>query len=338
MTEKVKQMAPLIWEEIEKAQNILLHCHPSPDSDSIGGALALYHILKKINKNPTIISGDNPTPLFLQHLPGANQIIQKSFFEIDVSEFDLFLILDSSSKNQVSKKGEVVFPESLKTVVIDHHTNFGYANINLIDTSYPATCQIIYELVKEWNLEIPAQVAACLYVGLYGDSGGFKYPPTNWSTLLAASETAKIFPDFSSLIFKIENSVDPDQIKFMGITLNHIEHYFGSKVAIAVASFEELQQHNINSQNIIKGDIANTLKSVIGWDIGVCCTQVSPEQVEYNFRTRDSEKFDVGEIARRMGGGGHRAAAGAPVKKPLKEAQQVLLNVIKELYPGLGNP
>ncbi len=338
MTEKVKQMAPIIWEEIKKANNILLHCHPSSDGDSVGSALGLMHVLKNVGKKVTVISGDDPTPQYLGSLPGIKEIVQKNYLETDVKSFDLFLILDSSNKNQISKKGDVVFPESMRTVVIDHHTNFGYGNIDLIDDSYPAVAQMIYELVKLWDLEITKEAAACLFAGIYGDTGGFKYAPTTYETLLAGSELAKIYPEFPKMIFEMENSVSPDQIKFLGVVLGSVEHYFNDKVALGVATMEQIKKNKINPKSVIKGDVANMLKSVTGWDIGICCVEAGENHTEFNFRGRDGEKYDLGEIARRLGGGGHRAAAGAPVKKSLAEAKELLLKTIQEVYPELGQP
>ncbi len=338
MTDKVRQMAPIIWEEIQKANNILLHCHPSSDSDSVGSSLGLAHILKKLGKKVTIISGDDPTPQYLSSLPGINEIIQKNYFEIDSKKIDLFLILDSSNKNQISKKGDITFPDSMRTVVIDHHTNFGYGDIDLIDDSYPAVCQMVYDLIKLWNLEITKEAAACLFAGIYGDTGGFKYAPANYETLLAGSELAKLYPEFPKMIFEMENSVSPDQIKFLGVVLGSIEHYFNNRVALGVATMEQLNSNKINPKSVIKGDVANMLKSVTGWDIGICCVEASENHIEFNFRGRNPDKYDLGEIARRLGGGGHRAAAGAPVKKTLSEAKELLLKTIQKVYPELGQP
>lgn len=40
MSDKVKQLAPVIWSEIQKANKILLCCHRSPDGDSVGGGVS----------------------------------------------------------------------------------------------------------------------------------------------------------------------------------------------------------------------------------------------------------------------------------------------------------
>ena len=36
--------------EIKKSNNIVLLCHKNPDGDAIGSVIAMYHILKKMNK------------------------------------------------------------------------------------------------------------------------------------------------------------------------------------------------------------------------------------------------------------------------------------------------
>lgn len=339
MTDKVKQMAPIIWAEIEKAQHILMHAHPSPDGDSYGSILGMKFILEKVGKQVTIISGDSPKPIFLSKLPGSDGILENNYFEIDPSKFDLFLIFDSSSKNQISKKGDIVFPKNMKTVVVDHHpSNTGFGDIDLIETSYPATSQIIYDLVSKWNLKITPDAAVCLFIGIFTDTGGFKYKMTTSNTLKAAARLSEINPNFSEVIFQIDNSNTREVVDLMGIMLSSVETYFNNRVAIAIARKEGLDKKKINLKNVFRGDIANLLKSVIGWDIGITLIEVGDSQVEVNFRTRDSEKFDLSKIGSKLGGGGLKAAAGAPILKSYSEAKKMLLNTLKEVYPELGQP
>jgi phosphoesterase RecJ-like protein len=58
------------WQEILKHQNFLLHLHVGPDGDSVGSSLAMYHTLKDLNKNVTLISGDSSFPQNLKCYPG----------------------------------------------------------------------------------------------------------------------------------------------------------------------------------------------------------------------------------------------------------------------------
>jgi len=338
MTDNVKLAAPKIWEKIQKSKNILMHCHPGPDPDSVGSTLALGSCLAAIGKNVTLIKGDSDLRPALKALPGIDRILLQNFFQTDLSKFDLFLILDSSNTSQISKLGKVVFPDSLNTVVIDHHnSNEGFGQVNLVDKSYSSASQIVFDLLKIWNLEIGKDAALCLLLGIYGDSGGFKYPPTDHNTLLAAAELAKINPDFTKAIFALENNNEPEQVAYLGLALSSVEHYFSGQVAMSVVSYEKLKEKNILPRQTEKMDVANTLKSVTGWKIGVSFVEVEPGIVSVSFRTQDSEKYDVSKIAVATGfGGGHKAAAGTRLPMKFDKAKQFLLETIKKTYPELG--
>lgn len=340
MTDNVKQLAPQIWTQIKKSQNILLHCHPSPDADSICSALSLMHLLTDLNKKSTVIIGDSDPPLSLKHLPGFDKIQNKNFLEINLNQFDLFIIVDCSSLNQITKLGPVIFPTNLTTVVIDHHSNNkDIANINLVDVTYPATGQILYELFKIWGVNISSDIAACLYMSIYTDSGGFKYYPTGKDTLLAAADLAEIYPDFFRDIFTYENSLEPEQIAYLALAFNSIEHFFSERVAISLIPYNELSRRGIRKKHTEKMEVSNFLKAVIGWEVGITMNEVAPDEINLSFRTRDETRFDVSKIAQATGfGGGHPAAAGATLKMPIDQAKQLVLASISKVYPDLGSP
>lgn len=339
MSDKIKEAAPKILEEIQKAKKILLHLHPGPDPDSYGSALAMWHYLKSLGKDVTLIGGDSPPKLAMSQFPGYDQITRKNYFEIKPEEFDLFIVLDSAALNQISKKGNVTFPPEMTVIDIDHHaSNSGYGQINLVDPESAATCQIVYDLLKEWKATITPEIAACLFTGIYSDTGGFKYLPTNWETLQAGSELAKIYPDYFRIIFQIENSKTPKQLEFLGLALGSIEHYFSDKVAIACVSYDAIQKHGISADDSRNAEVPNILKSVTGWTIGISFIERGPGVVELGFRKREYEGPDLSIVASALGGGGHKAAAGATINQPFDEAKKTLLEALKKAYPELGNP
>lgn len=340
MSDQIKKLAPLIWQQIQSAQEILLHCHPNPDPDSVGSALSLKHALHDMGKKVTIIIGDSSPPGTLSHLPGFTEIENINYFQLDKTKFDLFIILDSSSPGQISQLGEVKFPANLHTIIIDHHsTNTKYAEINLVETTYPAVGQILYDLFRIWDIKITRDMATCLFLAIYTDTGGFKYPLTTKDTLLAAAELAGINPEYTQDIFWLENSFEPQHISYMALALTNLEFYFSGKVVISAVAYHELEKRGIQKTHTEKIEIANTLKSVIGWEIGLSLIEKEPGKVGVSLRTRDAEKFNVAKIAFATGsGGGHPSAAGATIKKPFSEAKELLLNTIQSIYPDLGQP
>ncbi|MCL4397761.1 DHH family phosphoesterase [Patescibacteria group bacterium] len=339
MSQKVKQLAPAIWDEIQKANKILMHLHRGPDPDSAGSALALYLLCKNLGKQVTIIAGDSIFPESMKILPGSAEIVQKNYFQIKPEEFDLLFSLDSSTLSQISKEGEIIFPPKLRTVKIDHHRNEAdFANINLVDTTYPAAGQIVYDLMRQWKAEITPDIAANLFAAIYSDTGGFKYPPTNADTLLAGSELARIYPDYFKIIFALENSKTPKQLEFLGLALSSVEHYFNNKVAIAAVSYDALQKHGIAKDDTKNLELSNTLKSVTGWIIGVSMLETLPGTVEFSIRKREYEGPDLSKVAIALGGGGHSAAAGCSITAPFADARKLFLQKMVEVYPELGKP
>lgn len=332
-----KIISKKIWREVQKAKSILLILHPSPDADSVGSNLALYHALVKMEKRVTLIGGDTEYPKNLLSLPGSDKVLPKNFFQINQNDYDLLITADISDKKQISKQGNVNISKKLKTITIDHHpTNTKFAKINLIDVKAPATCQIIYNLFKINKIKITKNIAACLFIGLYADTGGFKYLNTNYKTFLIAAELTKIYSGFNKLIFDLENSDQPDRLKFLSLMLGSINTYLEDKVAIASVDYDTIQKNNISSDVVNGSDIANTLKSVIGWEIGISLIELQPNLIKISFRTRDSNKYDLTKISVALGGGGHKSAAGATIKDiSLDKAKDLLIAKICQVYPKI---
>lgn len=327
-----------IWKQVDRSKRILLHCHPGPDGDSVGSALAFYHVLKNMGKDVTVIQGDNPIPCNLISLPGADKIIPQNIFQIDLSQYDLFIINDSSSIKQITRMGDIKLPKKLTTVVIDHHlSSEKFGHINLVLPKYPATCQILFDLFQLKKIKITPKIAACLFVGMYTDTGGFKYLNTSHKSYNIASILTKIYPKFTQLIFDVENNDEPDRLKFISYLLSTIETHYSNHVAIASISYKQIQSQQFSSQTLNSySEISNMLKSVVGWNIALTLIEIQPDVVKISLRTRDSKNFDLSKIAvATKAGGGHRAAAGATLNQPLDEAKKTMLGIIKKIYPKI---
>ena len=330
---EIKQAAPKIWLAIKRARRILLHFHPFPDPDSVGSALAMYHALRGFGKEVTVIKGDSPLPEYLSFLPGYETIAPKNYLEIDPAEFDLFLILDASTIDRITNLGAIKFPPTLKTILIDHHQSAEpFAQINLIAPDYIATAEILYHLFGFWKIKFTPEIAACLFIGLYTDSGGFKYSKTTAQTFAAAAELVKFAPNFPDLIFQLENNNSPGQLAFEGLAFSSIEVVGGSKVALVALSSTALTARGLRFEDTQGVSISNRLKSVKGWMIGALLLEDGSGSVRLSMRSRDPIKFDVSKLAVALGGGGHAAAAGAALKMSLPEAKALFLTKLKEIY------
>ncbi|MFA6315308.1 MAG: bifunctional oligoribonuclease/PAP phosphatase NrnA [Candidatus Paceibacterota bacterium] len=331
-SKQIIEKAPLILEEIKKAKSILLHCHPMPDPDSVGSALAMKFVLEGMGKKVTVIEGDSALPEGFKHFPGAGDIIKKKFLETDLSSFDLFISLDSAQIQMITRRGEVIFPEGLKVIAIDHHTTNGmYGSINLVDSSYPANCQLLFDLFEEWGINMTPDISANLFIGIYADTGGFRYPGTNARTYFIAGKLVEMIPDVSALIGGMMNSNSPEFIALMAEGLRSIEVYF-DRFAISSIPLSFLNQKKIPISEVRASEIASYMSSVANWDIVASAVEIEVNKVKFSFRSKDGEKYDVAKLAATMGGGGHKAASGLILSLPLNDAKELVVSKIKELY------
>ncbi len=343
MTETVQNEAPKILEIIKSSKNVLLHCHPSPDPDSLGSSLAMKFALEQLGKTVTVIGGDSVIPEAFMHFPGAASIVPKNFFEVDLAgtsgslPFDLFIIQDAGSPEMISRKKPLVpveaFPSSLKTVIIDHHvTNTKFANtVNLVDCTYPATCQILYDLFTLWGIRVTPEIAGDLFIGMFTDTGGFRYPSTTSATLEAAAVLTKIYPDFSTLISKMENNKRPQALTFQGLAFSNIETFplpDGNHVAIASVPYEVISQKGFDVEDMSSSMVASVMRGVVGYDVSVCITELEPNKVKGSMRKRDATAYDLSAIAASLGGGGHKAAAGLVATGTLAEVKKRIVDEI----------
>lgn len=330
----VREKAPLILAEVNKAGSVLLHCHPSPDPDSVGSALAMKLVLEQMGKRAEVIRGDSPIPDSYSRFPGAGSIVRKDFTQVKLKDFDLFLSLDAANAEQVTRYARLEFPLPIKTIVIDHHgTNPGYGDINLIAPEYPATAQILFDLFKAWNVELVHDAAADLFVGMYADTGGFKYQGTTDRTFLAAAELSRLAPDFPKIIAGMENSDSPQDAAFRGLALSKAGGYLDGKIGLSVVPYAAFRAGGIEPRFVRAGSISAELNAVKDWLVTGAILEAEPGKVRLSFRSKDADKFDVSKLAEALGGGGHRAASGAVVNGgTAEEVVNAVVAKAKEIY------
>lgn len=328
----MNEISDKIKKEIDKAQTILLHCHPSPDPDSVGSSLAMKLALESLGKKVSLIKGDSEiTKAFA--FPGIETVTQKNFFEIELSDFDLFMILDSGSVEMISKNGQIVFPDSLMTVVIDHHiSNIGYGKINLVDASYSSTAQLVFDLLNKWNIKIDHDIALNLFMGMYTDTGGFRYGINPEKTLEVAMTLAKLAPDYQKTIFTMENSNRVESLIFESLAFSSLKTFFDGKLVLASVGNVDIVKNNFSDDDIFTGYISNKIKSVVGTQIAGTLIEKEPNVVKLSFRSRDAVKYDVSKLAQALGGGGHKSASGATLEMSLPQAIEKVVNTVKEIY------
>src|SRR5687767_11931458 len=107
-------MLSQVVELIESKHRFMITAHVRPDGDSLGSSLALYWILKALDKDPVVIMRDR-VPHSYQSLPGAEDVLVMP--EI-VERFDGAFVIECSD---IDRPG-LVGLELQNVINIDHHS------------------------------------------------------------------------------------------------------------------------------------------------------------------------------------------------------------------------
>ncbi|MDP3994318.1 MAG: bifunctional oligoribonuclease/PAP phosphatase NrnA [bacterium] len=317
-----------ILEEINKAQRILINCHRNPDPDSVGSALALYQVLSSYGKDVKIISPTN----ILKNIRFLDcfEIIQTvKFDKYDFSKHDLFITLDSGDWNMASGDGEGSKPD-IKIINIDHHeTNTNYGNINLVEKTASSCAEVLYNLFSDWGFVIkPGMkypgIAEALLCGIISDTGTFQFNNADRGTFEAALNLMEI-ADKNKIVFNLFQNMDLNLLRFWGEVLKLLKIEKDGNFVWAAIPYKVYEKYGKPAEG--KETAAGNFLSIVGGsDFGILMVETEENSLSISFRSRTG--FDVSEVAKKLGGGGHIMAAGASLKGyPFDQSVEKVLNI-----------
>jgi phosphoesterase RecJ-like protein len=298
-----------ILEEIRQANNILINVHRNPDLDSIGSATGLYQALTKMGKEVMLVC-PHEIPENFKFLKGSDKVKTVDFKSLSG---DLFLILDSGSYDIVTGSKEIQLPD-IKKIIIDHHQTNNWTEFiyKLLDIEASSTSEIVYKMLLDWEIEIDPKMATSLFSGIASDTVFFKYEKNSKKTFRIATELLEKGADKDKLIEQVFDSFDFNLIQTMGEFLTKMkkETSPAGKFVYSIMDYEtfiKFGKHR-GAREIVANLFARSVK---GFDFGFISVEYEKEKFAVSFRSK--KDTDVSIIAKKLGGGGHKNAAGATV-------------------------
>ncbi|MBO6038419.1 MAG: DHH family phosphoesterase, partial [Acidaminococcaceae bacterium] len=266
-----------------------------------------------------IMNVDDDISTVYSFLPGIDEY--RRFAPDESVAADLLVIIDASSADRAGNAMEVV--KSPAVLSIDHHkTNTRFADYLYLDSDAAATAEIIYSLLLEMGIKLTRDIATCIYEGLYTDTGSFKYSNTTSNTLKTAADLLEYGVNPSVISDNMELK-SRSQIEMLRKVLETLTFLKDGKIAYIEIPLE-LYDHNVETDAFISYP-----RYVEGVEIALLFKQVEDNLTRVSFR---SKEIDVARIALSFGGGGHKKAAGCSIYAPLKEAEEVILRAVGELF------
>lgn len=308
---------------LRHARSVLLCAHVDPDGDAVGSTLGLMHILRQCGVEATpVLPNDRALPSSYAFLSGSERFVRQSA----APEADVFVALDSPSLDRLGYS-EAIARQASTLIMIDHHPDADPPAdaLALLDPQAAAVGCLIWKLAPHLGVSPDASAATCLYTAVLTDTGRFSYSNTTAETLRIAAEMVDSGASPSDVYNAVYESRSAAAQALLGRALSRISIANRGRVAyswIASDDFKETGALPTDTENLI-----DHVRAIKGVDV-VFLVKLEDGRARVSLRSKSG--FDVGSVARTLGGGGHRAAAGATISGGLEDALHVLL----PLLPG----
>jgi len=316
----VKEDIPIVEFLKNTKGSIIILTHENPDGDALGSGLALYLFLKKKGKEVYIGSKDG-VPHFLDFLPKTEEVIKLP----DGRYYDVGIVVDSSGFYRAGAEVKVG-----TKIRIDHHIGGEfYGRYDYIDPKAPATAALVYEIIKAWDESaMDKEIATCIYTGLATDTGFFRYSNTDERTFELARELVYYGADpyYVYTMFSERESVN--KMKLIAKVLDTLQLHEDGLVA-GITIFKRFLEETGATYEDTEG-LVNYPRSIEGVRVAYALIE-KPEEGVWKVSLRAKGDVNVGKMAEKLGGGGHKYASGAKIQaKTYEEALEKLLSVIRE--------
>ncbi len=309
---------------INRCRNIVVMGHVDPDADCIGAMLAIKLALEnETRKIDAVLANQPPDNLFF--LPGIEQIIPLEQYQ---QKPDMILLVDCSDLERAGAEAMIESWRDIPIAVIDHHDSATpMGDLLWIKPAASATCELIYELLKNLQIPLNKEIATCIYAGIVSDTGCFRYQNTTPECFIYASDLLTYHIDTQLVRVQLFECRTLASIKMIGTAMVSLEEVEPWLVMMKL-TIADKQKYGARAQDC--NNIINYALYKKGAEVALLFDEIEENKVKVSFRSRDN--YNVGKIAMALGGGGHVAAAGATMMCSLLECiAQVVETVKKEI-------
>ena len=304
--------------------NIYLSTHKNADGDGLGSEVALYHALKKINKNVQLIANEEIPHRYSFLKKNLTFFTNENLKSIKPDPDSVFIIFDTHDPKLCENIYNYAQANNILLIFIDHHVPFKSINNNVeyyIDEEVSCTGEIVYNLIESLDIAIDPEIATALYASLIFDTQNFKHIK-NEHTFILATKLIKLGANHKKIQHHIFDNWTIKKMQFLSDLVTHVEFKSSNRVALIRISKTDLSKFSLNNDDV--SDFIDLFMQIQNLEIAIVLREEGDQYFKMSFRGRTQE---VLSWAQSFGGGGHRYSSGAWVS----DSEKNILNQIQNL-------
>lgn len=304
------------------AQRVLILTHQYPDGDTLGSGYALCRALRALGKQARVECADEVPAKYGYMAEGVPADAFEPAFLCAVDVADIRLL----GAKYADLAGRI-------DLCIDHHgSNVEYAHHLLLDAGKAATAMLIADVIARLGVPFDQAMAECIYTGIATDTGCFKYANTTPETHRLAADMMECGVRSDAINRAMFDVKTRARVELERLALDTMTYHFGGRCAVMVITNEMVACSGADD-NDMEG-LAPLPRQIEGVWVGVTLRQKADGNFKVSIRT--GKHADAAAICARLGGGGHRQAAGCAMDGPAEQAVSRLLTVIGTAVDGIG--
>ena len=323
-----------IFPLLAEPKKIAITTHMKPDADAMGSSLALKDLLVQLGHSVTVISPTNWAG-WVNWMNGAAEVIDYEKFkekgDAVLDQSDWVFCLDYNNFSRTKSMAEKLGSLTCTKILIDHHREPDEVafDFGISDTSKSSTCEMIYDFINaSGNADrINETIAECIYAGIVGDTGSFRFPSASSAVHLLVADLKKRGLNHEMVHDKLFDNFLENRLRFTGhVLLHRMEVFYEYNTVLIAIPKSDLLKYQIKT-----GDtegLVNYPQSIQGMKL-VALVIDRDEERKWSFRSKG--EFDCNTFARTyFEGGGHYNAAGGRSSDSLEETVKKFKAAMKE--------
>lgn len=300
---------------LRQMNNVLLLTHVRPDGDTIGSAAALCQALRDMGKTAYLLYNPEITDTYAPYAApywASEGFVPEHIVSADIAALGLLPDNAAAYASRVE-------------LAIDHHgSQEFFAAETCLDADAAACGEIIYRVIRELTAMTPA-IALLLYVAISTDTGCFVYANTTADTHRIAAELLETGIDVGPVNKVLFRTKSKTRLAMEARMVADMELYDGDRVVVMSIPLSLRRELHATEADI--EELSSLAALVEGTDCGITLRELKPGRVKLSLRT--GPRVDACAVCQRLGGGGHKAAAGATVDGTLEDAKALILKAYR---------
>ena len=316
-----------IMKEIKNAKTVFLMAHKNLDLDALGSSIGMIQILKQRRKKSFLIIDDKVheqgVEKVLKELDGCINVINGNQIDENKSKKEsnnLLIILDTNKEELVQNKEAL--SKINKKIVIDHH-DLGKTTIKnaliIDDNKISSTCEMITNLIEQYDIEIDSYYATILLSGIVLD--------TNNYTLNTTADT------FYASYYLTSLGASAKKVQYL--LKQDIEEYTERQKLLAgietingnIAFTKATPSMKYRREDLAK--VADTLLFFNNIEASFVIGKIDKESIGLSARSLGN--YDIVKVLEKLGGGGDSTSGAAKFENTtISKVEKKLKKIIKE--------